>query len=263
MDKKLRSIFIGGKEIGNNVLKILIKRKNFPLFIVGNLDGNGKDNDWHESTIRLAKKNKIKILTLKQLSKIISKNKLLNIDIIFCIGSTQILPRHILDLPKLGTLNFHPSLLPKYRGRYSTVHAIFNGDKITGVTAHFLGTKIDTGNIITKKKIKIKPHYTAKDLYNEFSKEGTKLFLKIFNRLEGKKKIKSYKMSSLKLKYKKKSLPNNGKINWNWNGKKIFNFIRSMTFEPFEPPSFYIGKNKYLIISEKQIKKNKFMKSPK
>ena len=214
-------------------------------------------------TMKLAKKNKIKVLTLKQLSKKILRNKLLNIDIIFCIGSTQILPRQIIDLPKLGTLNFHPSLLPKYRGRYSTVHAIFNGDKITGVTAHFLGKEIDTGKIIKKKIIKIRPHYTAKDLYNEFSKEGTKLFLKIFNKVVNRKKIKSYKMNKLKLKYKKKSLPNNGKINWSWNGKKIFNFIKSMTFEPFEPPSFYIGKNKYLIISEKKIKKNKFMKSPK
>ena len=52
-----------------------------------------------------------------------------------------------------------------------------------------------------------------------------------------------------KLKYYKKTLPNNGKINWHWKGKKIFNFIRSMTFEPFSPPYFYIGKKKYIIIA--------------
>ena len=44
---------------------------------------------------------------------------------------------------------------------------------------------------------------------------------------------------------------------------KIFNFIRSMTFEPFAPPSFYIGKKKYLIVAEKQVKKIKFTRSPK
>ncbi len=263
MRKKIRSIFVGGKAIGYNALKILIKRNNFPIFVIGNLDDYSKDNQWHNSTIKLAKKNKIKILNLKQLSKKITEKKLENIDIIFCIGSTQILPSQVIKLPRLGSLNIHPSLLPKYRGRYSTVHAIFNGDKITGVTAHWISEKIDAGNIISKKVIKIKPHYTAKDLYNEFTKKGIKLFIEIYTKIQNNERIKSYKINKLKMKYNRKSLPNNGKINWNWKGKKIFNFIRSMTFEPFAPPSFYIGKRKYLILPEDQIKKIKFIRSPK
>ena len=168
MKNKIKSIFIGGKAIGYNALKILIKKNYPPMFVVGNLDDYTRDNRWHNSTIKLAKKNKIRILSLRQLNKKIDKNKLKNIDIIFCIGSTQILPSRVINLPRLGSLNIHPSLLPKYRGRYSTMYAIFNGDKITGVTAHWIGEKIDTGNVISKKVIKIKPHYTAKDLYNEF-----------------------------------------------------------------------------------------------
>ena len=263
MKKKIKSIFIGGKAIGYNALKILINKKNSPIYVVGNLDDYSKDNQWHNSTIKLAKKNKINILNLKQLKKKISKNKLINIDIIFCIGSTQILPIEVINLPRLGTLNIHPSLLPKYRGRYSTVYSIFNGDKITGATAHWINEKIDMGNIISKKIIKIKPHYTAKDLYNEFTEVGTKLFIEIFKKIKNNVKIKSYKVGKLKMKYNRKSLPNNGKINWNWKGKKIFNFIRSMTFAPFAPPSFFIGKKKYLIVPEKQIKKIKFKRSPK
>ena len=76
-------------------------------------------------------------------------------------------------------------------------------------------------------------------------------------------KIKSYKIANIKLKYYKKALPNDGKINWNWKGKKIFNFIRSMTFEPFSQPHFYIGKKKYIIIDQEKVKKIKFMNSPK
>ena len=189
MKRIIRSVFVGGKELGFNCLKILINKNNPPLFVVGNLDDNGKDNIWHKSTIKLAKKNKIKILKLKELSKKIYSSKLKNIDIIFCIGSTQILPENAISFPKLGCLNFHPSLLPKYRGRYSTVHSIFNGDAITGVTAHWIGKKIDAGSIISKKKIKIKPHYTARDLYLEFTKISTKLFLEILKKLE-KKRIK-------------------------------------------------------------------------
>ena len=263
MKRKIRSVFIGGKELGFKTLKVLINKNNPPLYVVGNLDDYGKDNIWHKSTIKLAKKNKIKILKLKKLSKKISNNKLKNIDIIFCIGSTQILPDNLINFAKLGCLNFHPSLLPKYRGRYSTVHSIFSGDTVTGVTAHWIGKKIDAGNIISKKKIKIKPHYTARDLYIEFTKKSIKLFLEILKKIESGMKIGSYKIANSKLKYYKKALPNNGEINWNWKGKKIFNFIRSMTFEPIPPPYFYIGKKKYVIISHKKIKKIKFINSPK
>ena len=263
MKRKIRSVFIGGKELGFKALKVLINKNNPPLYVVGNLDDYGKDNIWHKSTIKLAKKNKIKILKLKKLSKKISNNKLKNIDIIFCIGSTQILPDNLINFAKLGCLNFHPSLLPKYRGRYSTVHSIFSGDTVTGVTAHWIGKKIDAGSIISKKKIKIKSHYTARDLYIEFTKKSIKLFLEILEKLEKGMKIRSYKIANTKLKYYKKTLPNNGKINWHWKGKKIFNFIRSMTFEPFSPPYFYIGKKKYIIIDQEKVKKIKFMNSPK
>ena len=49
-------------------------------------------------------------------------------------------------------------------------------------------------------------------------------------------------------------LPNDGNIDWNWNGLQIYNFIRSMTFEPFPPASFYIGKKKMVIVEEKYFK---------
>ena len=261
--KKIKSIFIGGKSIGYQALSILIRKKNKPNYFVGNLDDSGKDNIWHKSSLKLAKKNKIKIVNLKYLNKEIEKKKLKGVDIVFCIGSTQIISNKIINLPRLGCLNFHPSLLPKYRGRYSTVHSIFSGDTVTGVTAHWIGKKIDAGNIISKKKIKIKPHYTARDLYIEFTKKSIKLFLEILKKIESGMKIGSYKIANSKLKYYKKALPNNGEINWNWKGKKIFNFIRSMIFEPFPPPYFYIGKKKYVIISHKKIKKIKFINSPK
>ena len=69
------------------------------------------------------------------------------------MGSTQILPKELVNLPNLGVLNIHPSLLPKYRGRYSLVHAIFNGENLL-VPLRTGWEKIDTGRIISKKKLK-------------------------------------------------------------------------------------------------------------
>ena len=56
MKKKIRSVFIGGKELGFKTLKVLINKNYPPLYVVGNLDDYGKDNIWHKSTIKLAKK---------------------------------------------------------------------------------------------------------------------------------------------------------------------------------------------------------------
>ena len=179
------------------------------------------------------------------------------------MGSTQILPKELVNLPNLGVLNIHPSLLPKYRGRYSLVHAIFNGEKFTGATSHWLGKKIDTGRIISKKKIKILNHDTAETLYRKFTYESIKEFKKILGIILKNKPILSYNMKIQNLKYKNKNFPNNGKINWKWSGKKIYNFLRSMMHEPFPPPEIKIGDKSYYFVSKNFISYQKFINSPK
>ena len=220
---KLNIVLYAGKKFGNLVLEYLIK-KGISFSIVPNLDDNGKDKEIHKSTIKLAKKNSIKILNNLKLSNLIKKKKL-KIDYIICAGTTNIIPKDLLDVIKYGAINFHPSLLPKYRGRYSTVHALFNGEKYSGVTCHWVSNKIDKGAIIEQKKIKA-------------------VQIKV------------------RTKYKNKHFPNNGNLNWNWNGKKILNFIRSMTYAPYEPPSFRLGGKKFYIVEDKLVNKN-FIKTSK
>ena len=255
--KNKNIILYAGKTLGNLVLNYMIKNHS-PEYLIPNLDDNGKDNSLHESTIKIAKNNGVKITDNKKLINLCNKK---TIDYIICAGTTIIIPQKILNSCKNGAINFHPSLLPKHRGRYSTVHAIFNGEKNTGVTCHWISSEIDKGNIIYQKKFKIRNFHTAKDLYEIFTDEAFILFKRVFSKILQNKKIKSKKIKA-KTKYKKKYLPNKGQIDWSWNGKKIFNFIRSMTYEPFEPPSFFIGDRKFYIAEEKLIKKN-FLKSPK
>ena len=128
------------------------------------------------------------------------------------------------------------------------------------MTCHWIDDGIDKGNIISQKKFRIKSYHTARDVYERFTYEAFKLFEIVYSKILSQKKIRS-KTVKAKTKYRKKHLPNYGQINWNWNGKRILNFIRSMTYEPFEPPSFNLGKKKYFIVDQKLIKKN-FYKSP-
>ena len=240
--KKIQFVFIGGKNLGYKSLEFLINNRFMPTCVVPNKDDNGKDNVFCKSIIKLSKKNNIKVIKLTNLYKFIIKKK---IDLIFCLGSTQILPKNILNIPKIGSLNIHPSLLPKYRGRYSLPHAIFNNEKFTGITLHWIGSKIDDGKIVCQKKIRILDYDTSETLYKKFTNLSFVEFKKIFNKLISEKAIVSKKTQKANTVYKKKHFPNFGKINWEWNGKKIYNFIRSMIHEPFYPPEIKIGSKSF------------------
>ncbi len=260
--KKLNYIFIGGKQLGYNCLNFLLKKKNKPIFLIPNLDDNGKDNIFNKSIKKLAKKKKIRIINLRNLSRILDKKKII-IDVIFCLGSSQIIPRKILEKSTMGALNIHPSLLPKYRGRYSIPHAIFAGEKYSGISTHWIGKKIDTGRVISQVKIKIKNQDTAETVYKKFTSIATAEFRKLYFRIIKNINFNYKKINFKSSKYKKKSLPNNGMIDWRWSGEKILRFIRSMLHEPFPPPKLKIGLKDYFIVSEKYLDKNKFIKSPK
>ena len=161
--KNKNIILYAGKTLGNLVLNYMIKNHS-PEYLIPNLDDNGKDNLLHESTIKIAKNNGVKITNNKKLINLCKKK---TIDYIICAGTTIIIPQKILNSCKNGAINFHPSLLPKHRGRYSTVHAIFNGEKNTGVTCHWISSEIDKGNIIYQKNLKLEI-FTLPRIYMKF-----------------------------------------------------------------------------------------------
>lgn len=248
-------VFIGGKQIGVDCLKILLKAGVVPKLVIGNFDDSGKDS-WHQSLVKFALENNL--LTIKKRkvkdTSVINRIRETNPEIIFCIGGTQIIPKKVLDIPKIGCLNIHPALLPKYRGRFSTAHAIFNGEKYTGVTAHWMDEGIDSGPIIFQKQIRIDESDTAKSLYDKFTKEGSNLFTKIINLWLKSKKIKSNPQEENQATFFPKELANNGQIDWKWDGNKILRFIRAMTFEPFPPVTFKLGDKEMVIADKKYFK---------
>lgn len=79
----------------------------------------------------------------------------------------KLIPQEILNLPRLGSLNIHPSLLPKYRGTSPIQSAILNGDKETGVTIMLMDAKFDSGPILAQKKIQLQGDETFKSLHTD------------------------------------------------------------------------------------------------
>src|SRR3989344_1521250 len=185
-------IFIGGKQIGVNCLRKVLEAGVRPQLVVANMDDKG-ETLWHESLVKISKEAGLNTITGQKLrdTDVVDQIRKLEPEIIFCIGGMQIVPKEVLDIPKIGTINIHPALLPKYRGRYSTVHAIFNGDKYTGVTLHFMDEGLDSGPIILQQKFPIDKDDTAREVYDKFTNVGTALFEKFLSVWLSGKPIKS------------------------------------------------------------------------
>lgn len=114
--------------------------------------------------------------------EIIKKLKETEADLFVVTAYGRILSRRILDIPKLGCVNIHASLLPKLRGAAPINRAIMNGDKVGGVTVMFMADGVDTGDMILKREIEIKDDWCAGEYHDalaEISKDALKEFLEL------------------------------------------------------------------------------------
>src|SRR5271155_4912396 len=100
---------------------------------------------------------------------------LLKPDAIIVVGYGRIIPRWMLDLPPLGNINLHASLLPKYRGAAPIQWAIARGESLTGVTTMRIDSGLDTGDILLQKEVAITPEDTAETLSPRLAAVGAEL----------------------------------------------------------------------------------------
>ena len=114
----------------------------------------------------------------------IDEIKSLNPDVICVVAYGKILPEEILNIPKLGCINVHGSLLPKYRGAAPIQWAILKGDKETGVTTMYMDKGMDTGDMILKEKVTIGEDETTGELWDRLSKIGGELLVKTLEQIE-------------------------------------------------------------------------------
>ena len=104
--------------------------------------------------------------------------KSLNFDVMVTAAFGQILTQEILDIPELGCINVHASLLPKYRGPAPIQWAIINGETETGITTMQTGRGVDTGDILLQEKIEVGPEETAGELFGRLSELGGRVLIK-------------------------------------------------------------------------------------
>ena len=107
-----------------------------------------------------------------------------NPDMIVVVSYGKFLPKSILNKPKYGCINVHPSLLPQYRGSAPIQWAILNGDKITGTTIMKMNEKMDAGDIILQKEVSILENETTGELWDRLAKISSELLLDAIEQIE-------------------------------------------------------------------------------
>jgi methionyl-tRNA formyltransferase len=105
-------------------------------------------------------------------------------DLIVVVAYGKILPKSILDIPPLGCVNIHGSLLPKYRGASPVQYAILNGEKETGVTSQYMSEAMDAGDIISTKTTQIGEDETSADLFERLGSLGAELISETVNAIK-------------------------------------------------------------------------------
>ena len=178
-----RIIFMGTPEIASVYLKSLINT-NHNIVAVYSQPARKKGRGMHkqESPVQtIAKKNSIKTLTPTEFVSGIIKKEIEGLypDLIIVMGYGLKLPQHILQLPTLGCINIHVSLLPRWRGAAPIEHALLNGDKETGVTIFKLVQEMDAGPILAKDVISIDQHMNKEELTEKLNKLGTELLISV------------------------------------------------------------------------------------
>ena len=121
---------------------------------------------------------------IKNNEEFINQIKSLEPDVICVVAYGKILPKEILDIPKLGCINVHGSLLPKYRGAAPIQWAVLNGDKTTGITTMYMDIGMDTGDMILKEEVEIGDDETTGELWDRLAKVGGKLLVETLEQIE-------------------------------------------------------------------------------
>lgn len=186
----------------------------------------------------------------------------------------RMLPEVVWNMPKLGTMNLHASLLPDYRGAAPINHAIIQGEKVTGVTTFLLKHEIDTGDLLLQEKVEISDADNAGSLHDKLMETGAGLVVRSVEMIES----GNYNPIPQKIPENVKIAPKISKefceIKWDWSAKQIRNFVRGLspypaarcsfrgkvlkifeveilTSKTLEPGEFMIDKGKRLIVGNK------------
>jgi len=227
----MKILFMGTPDFAASILKVLIKSGHEVIAVVTQPDkqkGRGKAMSF-PPVKELALENHISVyqpLKVREAS-FIEVIKELAPEAIVVAAFGQILPKDLLDIPPLGCINVHASLLPKYRGASPIQYSIINGDEMTGVTIMYMDVKLDNGDIIMAAETTITPEETGGSLFDKLSVLGSDLLIEALKKIEDGTAVR-IAQDETQATYVKMLDKNMGNIDFSQSAIQIERFIRGL-----------------------------------
>ena len=221
-------IFIGTGQFAMPILESLIKNKyNIIKIITAPDKPTGRQQEITPSPIKqIALKHKLPLEQPEKIAEITLEISKLKPDLIVLTAYGKIIPKDILDIPRLGCLNLHPSLLPKYRGPSPMQTTILNGEQETGVTIMLMDEKIDHGPIIAQKKMEISSDDSYQTLEKKLAQLAANFLIEILPQYL-QNKIKPQLQDESQASHTKILTREDGKIDWQQTAQVIARKIRA------------------------------------
>ena len=222
-----RIVFMGTASFSLAVLKMLIEEKY-------NIVGVVSQPDRYVGRKKVLTMPDVKVEALKHDIPVIQPTKIkedyqeiidLNPDLIITAAYGQIVPQAVLDAPRLGCVNVHASLLPKYRGGAPVHQAIIDGEEKTGVTIMYMVKKMDAGNIISQKETLIGNDETVGTLYDRLSDLGAELLKETLPSILNETND-SISKDEERVTYAPTLSREDERIDWNLSAKQVYNKVR-------------------------------------
>src|SRR6266536_3474733 len=236
----MRIVFIGTGDIGVPTLQALLKSEHEVVGVVTQPDKPvGRSQSIESPPIKEALSGtKTPVLQPARIKdqQAIDEIRALKPDVIVVMAYGQILPRGVLEIPKIACLNLHASLLPRWRGAAPIQAAIAAGDRETGITVMYMDEGLDTGDILLQRKIEIAPDETGASLHDKLAQIAPEALAEAILLLQKGKATRVPQEDALAI-YAPKLEREHGRIDWTESAAVIERKIRA--FDPW--PGAFMG----------------------
>jgi methionyl-tRNA formyltransferase len=231
--KKIRIIFMGTSNFAVPALQFLIDDNDFEIIAIYSKEPKiaGRGHKITNSPVHnLALKNDFKIITPKTLKNQIIQQEFFDLkaDVVVVVDYGLLLPWAILQAPKFGCVNIHPSLLPKWRGAAPIQRAIMAGDIKTGVDVILMDEGLDSGDILAEETLVLNEVMNYQELAEKLSIIGAELLIKTIKDLV-QNKCQTIQQNHNNAIYAHKIDKQEFLINWNCSAKEVSNQIRGLS----------------------------------
>lgn len=233
-------------DIGYECLKALIDWEE-DIVAVATHEDDPYEQVWFRSVADLARAHDLPVHSPRNPNTPAFVNLMRRLDpeLILSFYYRRILGKDLLSIPRLGGINLHGSLLPKYRGRSPVNWVLVNGENETGVTLHYMVESADAGDIVAQERVLIGIEDTALSLFRKLTPAALVLFKKTYPLIKEGRASRVPQDHRLATKFSGRR-PEDGRIDWALPAISIYNLIRAVT-HPY-PGAFTLwrGKNLYL-----------------